>query len=318
MEEKNPWLAGRLAYHETLIYSTYYAPRGRLRLYLLGGELARRYLYPTDLLIGIIGAEGSGKSTLIKGLFPGLELTNDDDGVNIQPAPIYSFHPEDYFAPHTFHIDVRYELAFKQKFEIAQAISEVVSHGRRVIVEHFDLIYETLGYNAQIIFGIGEEVIVTRPTVFGPFPKRIKDVVDRTIKFRLMAHSAEDLTSYVLARDYHYTPPILHSDVKHGFVISFPEKPRISIPELEVRVKDIILQDIPISIAGEDRIRFGEDEIYCTGTRTHVKSTGQIENFRLLKEYRYVPITREYLLVGIVGRKEIVGFEEINELLETE
>jgi len=308
--------AGRFGYHETLIYATYYAPRGRLRLYMLGGELARRYLYPTDLLIGIIGAEGSGKSTLIRGLFPGLELTNDDDGVNLRPTPIYSFEPEDFFAPHTFHIDVRYELAFKQKYEVAEAISRVVSHGRRVIVEHFDLIYEVLGYNAQIIFGIGEEVIVTRPSVFGPLPSRIKGVVDRTIKYRLMAHSAEDLTSYVLARDYHYTPPVLHSDVKHGFVISFPEKPSIPIPELEERVKELIQKDLPISIAGEDRIRFGTDEIYCTGTRTHVKSTGQIENFRLLKSYKYDPLHKEYLLVGIVGRKEIVGFEEINELLE--
>jgi hypothetical protein len=72
---------------ETLIYSAYYAPRGRQRLYMLAGELSNRYIYPNDLLIGIIGAEGSGKSTLIKGLFPGLELTNDDEGVNLRPMP---------------------------------------------------------------------------------------------------------------------------------------------------------------------------------------------------------------------------------------
>ncbi|MEW6711373.1 MAG: hypothetical protein AB1403_16230, partial [Candidatus Riflebacteria bacterium] len=63
------------SHFETLIYSVYYAPRGRPRLYTLAGQLAGRYLTPDDLLIGIIGAEGSGKSTLIKGLFPGLELT---------------------------------------------------------------------------------------------------------------------------------------------------------------------------------------------------------------------------------------------------
>jgi GTPase SAR1 family protein len=308
----------RFKYHETLIYSTYYAPRGRLRLYMLGSELARRYLYPTDLLIGIIGAEGSGKSTLIKGLFPGLELTNDDDGVNIRPARIYSFSPEDFFAPHTFHIDVRYELAFKQKYEIAEAVSGVVRHGRRVIVEHFDLLYDALGYNAQITFGIGEEVIVTRSSVFGPFPKSIKAVVDKTIKYRLMAHSAEDITSFVLSRDYHYTPPVLHSDVKHGFVISFSEKPVIPIPELEEKVQHLIARDVPITIAGEDRIKIGEDEIYCTGTRTHVKSSGRIENFRLLKEYKFDPMSKDYLLVGIVGRKEVAGFEDINELLETD
>ena len=168
---------------------------------MLGAELSHRYLYPSDLIVGIIGAEGSGKSTLIKGLFPGLELTNDDDGVNIRPAQLYAFSPDDYFAPHTFHIDVRYERAFRQNWQIAEAITAAVSHGRRVVVEHFDLIHEALGYNAQIIFGIGEEVIVARPSVFGPFPAAIKAVVDRTIKYRLMAHSAEDITSFVLERD---------------------------------------------------------------------------------------------------------------------
>ena len=52
---------------------------------------------PSDQLIGIIGCEGSGKSTLIRGLFPGLELTNDDDGINVRRAPIYDFAEDDHF-----------------------------------------------------------------------------------------------------------------------------------------------------------------------------------------------------------------------------
>lgn len=303
-------------YSETLIYATYYAPRGRQRLYMLGAELSHRYLYPSDLIVGIIGAEGSGKSTLIKGLFPGLELTNDDDGVNIRPAQLYGFSPDDYFAPHTFHIDVRYERAFKQNWQIAEAITTAVSHGRRVVVEHFDLIYEALGYNAQIIFGIGEEVIVARPSIFGPFPAAIKAVVDRTIKYRLMAHSAEDITSYVLERDWRYRIPVHHSDVKHGFVISFAEAPAIDLNELEAKVKDIIAQDVPIAPAGENRISIGGNEIPCTGTRTHVKHSGQIECFRLLKEFRYHPIFREHMLVGTVGTHEPAGYEEISRVPE--
>jgi ABC-type uncharacterized transport system ATPase subunit len=35
-------------------------------------EIAERHLFPTDLLVGIIGAEGAGKSTLIRGIFPAL------------------------------------------------------------------------------------------------------------------------------------------------------------------------------------------------------------------------------------------------------
>lgn len=307
----------RTHYSETLIYATYYAPRGRQRLYMVGVELSRRYLNPTDLIIGIIGAEGSGKSTLIRGLFPGLELTNDDDGVNTRPAQIYAFSPQDFFAPHTFHVDVRYEMAFKQKFEIADAISLAVSHGRRVIIEHFDLIYDTLGYNAQIIFGIGEEIIVARPSVFGPFPAGIKKVVDKTIKYRLMAHSAEDITTYILERDYHYTNPIMHSDVKHGFVINFESKPNIKLAEVEAKVKEIIRQDVPIQVAGENRIRIGDHEMVCTGTRTHVASSGKIENFRLLREYKYHPIFKEYLLVGMVGPKGVVGIEEITDVSDS-
>ncbi|MBI9104707.1 MAG: alanine-tRNA synthetase second additional domain-containing protein [Spirochaetales bacterium] len=304
MESKTP-------IKENLVFANYYAPRGRKRLYILGHELSERYLYPSDLLIGIIGAEGAGKSTLIKGLFPGLELTNDDDGVNIQPAPLFKFSGNDFFSGHTFHIDIRFESAFRQKYEIVEAIKNAINHNRRVIIEHFDLIYEHLGFNAQIIFGIGEEVIVVRPSVFGPSPEAIRNVVSKTIKFRLMAHSAEDITSLVLQRDYNYTPSELHSDIKHGFVIGFTEKPDISIPELETKINEIIDKDLKIQAKDESNIRIGEEFIYCTGVRTHVKSTGDIKNFRFLPEYRYDPISREYLLVGIVGQQEIAGFEEI-------
>lgn len=308
--------SARPLYTETLIYATYYAPRGRQRLHMLGAELSHRYLYPSDLLIGIIGAEGSGKSTLIKGLFPGLELTNDDDGVNARPAPIYGFSPEDYFAAHTFHVDVRYERAFKQNWQIVEAVTNAVSHGRRVILEHFDLLYGSLGFNAQILFAVGEEVIVARPGVFGPFPAALKAVVDRTIKYRLMAHSAEDLTSWVLSKDYGYRIPVHHSDVKHGFVISFQEPPDIDLADLESRVLEVIARDVPIAPAGEDRISIGTAEIPCTGTRTHVKRSGQIENFRLLPEFHYHPILREYMLVGTVGKNEPAGYEEITRVPE--
>ena len=101
-----------------------------------------------------------------------------------------------------------------------------------------------------------------------------------------MAHSAEDITSYVLERDYNYRIPVHHSDVKHGFVISFQQLPGIDLEELEAKVKEIIAADVPISPAGEDRISIGTHQIPCTGTRTHVKHSGQIENFRLLKEFR--------------------------------
>jgi len=301
----------RTAHRETLIYATYYAPRGRMRLYMVAAELAQKYLTPRDLVIGVLGAEGSGKSTLIKGLFPGLELTNDDEGINVRPTPLMHFDPADAFSGHTFHIDVRYESAFHQKYELVEQIQKAVAQSRRVVIEHFDLIYEALGYNAHVLFGIGEEIIVARPTVFGPFPHAVKDIVERTIQYRLMAHSAEDITWAILRRDYHFRYPPLHSDVRQGFVLNFRRRPNVDLQELEEKVKGVIARDMPISVCGEDRILIGEDAIPCTGNRTHCRSTGEIENFRLLHEYQFDALTREYYLVGLVGRKSAARFEDM-------
>ena len=104
---------------------------------------------------------------------------------------------------------MRYEQAFHQLWEIAEVVTEAVRHRRRVIVEHFDLLYPYLKFNAQIILGLGEEVLVARPNVFGPHPDAIKEVVYRTVKYRKMAHSAEDITTMILARDYGVPVPNL-------------------------------------------------------------------------------------------------------------
>ena len=303
---------------ENLIFSTYYAPRGRTRLYTLGKLLSQRYISSHDQLIGVIGSEGAGKSTLIKALFPGLELTNDDDGVNVRPTPLYGFREDDFFSGHTFHIDYRYESAFHQQFEIVDAVNRAIESGRRVIIEHFDLIYEALGYNAQILFGIGEEVIVARPTVFGPSPLAIKAVSHKTIKYRRMAHSAEDITSMVLETEYNFENLVNHSDVKHGFVIGFDEKPDIDLKKLEARVQEIIDQDLKITPTHENHIKIGDHEMICSGVRTHVKSSGKIQDFKLKKEFTFDPYTKEYLLIGRVGPKEAAGFENIVLEPETE
>lgn len=298
--------------HETLIYAVYYAPRGRLRLYRLGRDIAERHLFPTDLLVGIIGAEGAGKSTLIRGVFPGLELTNDDEGINLRAAPLFDFDEADRFGPHTYHIDVRYEQAFHQLWEIAEAVTTAIRHRRRVVVEHFDLLYPHLNFNAQIILGIGEEVVVARPNVFGPHPEAIREIVYRTVKFRKMAHSAEDITSLILSRQYGYPIPDLHSDVKHGFVIGFADPPAIDLKKLEADVLDYIRRDLPIMPADEEHIRIGDEVMECTGIRTHMKSTGEIESFRLLPELRFDPIDQRHLLVGVVGdAREEPGFDRI-------
>ena len=105
------------------IYSTYFAPRGRSRIYTLGMQIAQLYLSPFDQIIGFIGEAGSGKSVLIKGMFPGIELTNDDDGVNVRPLPLLEQEYETgFFTPHTYHLDIRFETGFHQLSELADAV----------------------------------------------------------------------------------------------------------------------------------------------------------------------------------------------------
>ena len=177
------------------LYSVYLAPRGLERMADLGMQIAQQYLSPFDQLIGIVGKAGSGKSMLISGMFPGLELTNDDRGVNVRPLPLLSASDDQvgFYTPHTYHVDIHFEAAFTPMFQLAAAIEEAVKLGKRVIVEHFDLVRQHLESNAHLLIGIGEEVIITRPTVFGPEPDDIAEIVQKSLQYRLMAHTAEDI-----------------------------------------------------------------------------------------------------------------------------
>lgn len=298
------WLKiSKLFVHDHLMQAVYFAPRGKKRLLFLGTNLQQRYLSPDDRLIGFIGDSGAGKSLLIRGMFPGLELTNDDDGINIRPLPLMDDADRGHFRCHTYHLDVRFESAFTQPWKIAEAIKTALSKGRRVIAEHFDLVYPFLGVNAEVLIGVGEEVIVTRPTVFGPEPKSIADIVFESIKYRRMAHSAEDITSMIL-EEMGLERPEVHSDIKHGFVLEFPDKPDIDLDIVEQRVLELIDADLPISFSDDEHIRVGEMLYPCTGPRIHIKRTSDIRGFHLLKEFRFDPIQSLYTIAGIVGDDE--------------
>lgn len=290
------------------LYSVFFAPRGSERMYNLGQEIAQTYLTPMDRLIGVMGEAGSGKSMIIKGMFPGLELTNDDSGVNIRPLPLLDIDEGGFFKAHTYHVDIRFEAGFTQLYELADAIVEAVDRGKRVVVEHFEMVYPLLKRNANLLIGVGAEVIVTRPTIFGPEPADVADIVQKSIKYRRMAHTAEDLVEYVLPEKLRLSCE--HGDVRHGFMIVFPKKPDIDVPELEQKVKDMIAQDIPVTYHDERHVSIGEALHPCTGPRTHVPSTGAIENFRLLHELYYDPFLKAYLLVGQVG--EILSEDDMD------
>lgn len=303
--------------HESLRYSSYFAPRGVKRLLNLGLHLSQRYLSPNDQLIGFMGEAGSGKSMLIRGMFPGLELTNDDHGINIRPLPLLdNLEEERYYSSHTYHVDIRFEMAFTQVFELAEAIKEALRRGKRVIVEHFDLIYPYLGINAEMLVGIGEEIIVARPTIFGPLPEDIASIVFKSIRFRKMAHSAEEITCNVLTCNCKISPHSdHHGDVKHGFVIGFDEKPDIDIKDIERRVYDeYINKGLDIDYVDDQHIQLGEQVIFCTGPRIHMRNTSEITNFRLLEELSYSPLDKTYNLIGLVGHAEPINIKDINTL----
>ena len=296
----------------THIISSYYAPRGHNRMYALGQQLAQMYLSPNDKLIGVIGDAGSGKSALIRGMFPGLELTNDDNGVYVRPLPLLE---QDtgfaFFSPHTYHLDIRFENGFTQMSVLADAIAEALDKGKRVIVEHFDLVYPLLGANANLLLGVGEQVLICRPTMFGPEPDEIKKEVYQTLRYRLMAHTAEDLCEMYM--DSFDMDRCGHDDVKHGFAIYFTEtKPDFDIVELEEKVKAVISQNLPVTYVDDHHICVGDKVHTCSGPRIHVSNTGQVENFHLMHHFLYDRFKRRYLLVGCVGE----GAEEILEKLD--
>lgn len=113
-----------------LIASQYYAPRGKERLIFLGEQISQRHLQFTDRLIGIVGDAGSGKSSLIKGMFPGLELSNDDDVINprkiMQAREIIAL--DDVREAASFHLDIRFMQGFMQMYEIAQFVRTLLEH----------------------------------------------------------------------------------------------------------------------------------------------------------------------------------------------
>ena len=249
--------------HEYLIKSIYFAPRGRKRIHELGAHLAQRYLSAEDSLIGVIGDAGAGKSVLIQGMFPGLELTNDDQGINVRPLPLLHHFENGIFEHHTYHLDMHFEQAFNRPPLLAEAVHRALREGCRVIVEHFDQIYPVLKVNARVLAGIGQEVIIARPGLFGPFPDEIKNQVFKSLYHRKMAHSAEDLTVMMLER-LGVPPAEGHGDVQNGFILYYSSRPAAELARVEELVREAIGRDLTINPTGACRITVGESSRRCT------------------------------------------------------
>lgn len=289
---------------EHWVLSHYFAPRGKERLLALGEQLCHLHLSFTDRLIGFIGDSGSGKSSLIKGIFPGLELSNDDDILNPRKIMQVRVGMENLREASTYHIDMRFQTAFAQMYEIVEFVQKALDSGKRVVVEHFNLLNQALGRNADLLFAIGEEIIVTRPSVFGPQPQVIYDLVHHSLLYRKMAHSAEEVTAMALEELFGITTRQYYSaDIHNGYVLKFNDKPSLSTDDLmrlEKRILELIDADMEINYYDEDHIMLGDQIIPCDGPRLHMSSTGEIENFSLLRRLIYDARYDAYCLVGLL------------------
>lgn len=290
---------------EYMIASFYFAPRGRERLIYLGEQISHRHLYHADKLIGIIGDAGSGKSSLIKGMFPGLELSNDDDTINPRKIMQVRDLMEDLHEAGTYHIDMRFQLAFTQMFEIVEFVEALLAKGRRVVIEHFNLLQPALGRNADMMIGIGGEIIVTRPSVFGPSAVELYDAVHTSLKYRKMAHTAEDTTILLLTREFGIKRELFYSsDIHSGFVLKFNDEVDIDFEKLSNRIHEEFAKNQQVCYHDEDHIMIGEGVTDCTGPRLHVTNTSEIENFTLVKKFIKDAKTDTYCLVGLINNGE--------------
>ncbi len=284
-----------------MVSAQYFAPRGKERLMFLGEHISQKHLTSTDKLIGIIGDSGAGKSSIIKGMFPGLQLSNDDDIVNPRKIMQVRNSFDDVEDATTFHLDIRFQMAFTQMYEIADYVNLILEKKRRVVIEHFNLLYPSLNRNADLIVGIGEEIIVARPSLFGPLPESIYDMVHESLKYRKMAHSAEEVMMYVLEEEFGISDSdYFFSDIRNGFVLKFPEIPNVNLEELEQAVQKYLSKNLSISYYDEDNIMIGDKIVRCDGPRFHVKNTSEINNFYLVKQFVHDPKTNTYCLVGLV------------------
>jgi hypothetical protein len=163
------------------------------------------------------------------------------------------------------------------------------------------------------LIGVGEELIITRPSLFGPDPKDVASIVEKSVIFRRMAHTAEDLVEYCM-KDVGISA-YEHSDVRHGFLLLFNEKPNINLKELEHAVLEMIAQNLPVSYVDKTHILIGDQRHYCTGPRMHVKSTGEIINFKLHNEFLRENYTNRYIMVGLVGTSASYDISDMNQIL---
>ncbi len=145
---------------------TYRNPGDKFGLRRLGKKVSEKFVSEEDKLIGLVGNPKVGKSALIEGMLPELGLTNDDEGINIRPLPIMIDFKNDIFKSHTYHLDVLFESAFYPRYMLLRAVNFALTNGKRVVIEHFDIIEDKVEIKPDLKVIINEDICIIRPDKF--------------------------------------------------------------------------------------------------------------------------------------------------------
>ena len=82
-------------------------------------------------------------------------------------------------------------------------------------------------------------------------------------------------------------------------------------------VRALLDQHLPVTYRDFEHIQIGPNITqYCTGPRTHVKNTDQVEHFRILDQWIYDEHLKVYQLIGLVSKEVVHDIHKINQYAE--
>jgi hypothetical protein len=140
-----------------------------------------------------------------------------------------------------------------------------------------------------------------RPTVFGPLPQDVYELVHTSLRYRKMAHTVEDVTIQILREEFHVDRDLFFSsDIRNGFLLRFTQKIELDFVKLSERIRRRLAENLQVRYLDENHIMIGESVTLCAGPRLHVRNTSEVENFSLMKNFVRDEKTDTYCLVGIL------------------
>lgn len=167
-------------------------------------------------------------------------------------------------------------------------------------MEHFNTLNQALGRNADLLIAIGEEIIVTRRRSLG---HSHRCCVHHSLRFRKMAHTAEEVTATVLYELYGLSMHDYYSaDIRNGYVLKFNEKPNLDFDLVEERILEIIRENRQVDYYDDLHIRFGDVIIPLAPVLVYTCALRVRLTIFLHKELVYDErVYQAHCLIGLIG-----------------